>query len=192
MKQSDTIAVIATALSEFQKEVGNVTKDATNPFFKSRYASLENVISTVKPILAKHGLSYSQFPDEEGLTTILMHSSGEYLTASSKLLMKDATPQGQGSAITYLRRYALSAVLGIATEDDDDGEAGTKPSRTVVKTKPSPDEEKRAKIKTLCDDRCLAPLLSKEEYHTYIKDNTGLDMASENFDAIIKKLTELK
>jgi hypothetical protein len=69
---------------------------------------------------------FSQFPDGDGLTTMLMHSSGEWLAATSRMTPKDQTPQGQGSAITYLRRYALSSVLGLATEDDDDGNAASK------------------------------------------------------------------
>jgi ERF superfamily len=126
MQQSTEIKNLADALGKFQKDVENVKKDATNPFFKSKYASLENIIDTVRPPLAKHGLSFSQFPDGAGLTTILMHSSGEWIQATSSMAAKDQTPQGQGSAITYLRRYTLSSVLGLATEDDDDGNAASK------------------------------------------------------------------
>src|SRR4051794_39738370 len=128
MTQSISITELAKALGKFQAEVEHVTKDSTNPFFKSKYASLENVISTVRPHLAKHGLSFAQFPDEDGLTTTLMHSSGNWIAAHAKLVIKDMTPQGHGSAITYLRRYALSAVLGIATEEDDDGNEASKPA----------------------------------------------------------------
>src|SRR5271170_44596 len=142
MQQSTEIKNLAAAFSKFQAEVDNVPKDAINPFFKSKYASLENVIDTVRPHLAKHGLSVSQFPDGDGLTTILMHSSGEWLSAPSKMTPKDATPQGQGSAITYLRRYALSAVLGLATEDDDDGNAASAPAKAPAASKTAP--QKRA------------------------------------------------
>lgn len=128
MNKSESIKELATALSAFQGEVENVSKDGTNPFFKSKYATLENVISTVKPILAKHGLSYAQFPSFEGLATVLMHKSGEWISEDAKITIKDHTPQGQGSAITYMRRYALSSVLGIATEEDDDGNAASKPT----------------------------------------------------------------
>jgi ERF superfamily len=138
MQQSAEIKNLAEALTKFQKDVENVPKDAVNPFFKSKYASLENVIATVRPHLAKHGLSFSQFPDGDGLTTVLMHSSGEWLQATSKMTPKDATPQGQGSAITYLRRYALSAVLGLATEDDDDGNAASAPAKAPAASKTAP------------------------------------------------------
>src|SRR5271169_2681095 len=138
MQQSTEIKNLADALTKFQKDVENVPKDAVNPFFKSKYASLENVIATVRPHMAKHGLSFSQFPDGDGLTTVLMHSSGEWLQATSKMTPKDATPQGQGSAITYLRRYALSAVLGLATEDDDDGNAASAPAKAPAASKAAP------------------------------------------------------
>jgi hypothetical protein len=121
MEKSDSIKEIAKALLAFQSEVENVKKDGNNPYFKSKYATLENILDTIKPTLAKCGLSFSQFPDGDGLTTILMHTSGEFLKANTKMTLRDQTPQGQGSAITYMRRYALSAVLGIATEEDDDG-----------------------------------------------------------------------
>ena len=207
MIKSESIKELATALASFQKEIGNVAKDATNPFFKSKYASLENVISTVKPVLAKHGLSFSQFPDEDGLTTTLMHSSGEYLQASAKLLLKDQTPQGHGSAITYLRRYALSAILGIATEDDDDGNAAapprpaTKPvARTTVPiSKPaavrSIEQQRLAakkKIADLCDLKALNPLGSPEEYAIYVQENTGLTLEPQNYVEIISRLEALQ
>jgi hypothetical protein len=103
MEKSESIKMLASALSAFQAEVENFAKDGTNPFFKSKYATLENVITTVKPTLVKHGLSYAQFPQERGLYTIVMHTSGEFIGAWSALVIKDETPQGQGSAITYLR-----------------------------------------------------------------------------------------
>ena len=128
MEKSESIKEIAKALLAFQEKGENVKKDGNNPYFKSKYATLENILDTIKPTLAKCGLSFSQFPDGEGLTTILMHTSGEFLKANTKMTLRDQTPQGQGSAITYMRRYALSAVLGIATEEDDDGNAASQPA----------------------------------------------------------------
>jgi hypothetical protein len=146
MEKSESVAKLATALVAFQADMENVTKDGTNPFFKSAYATLENIISTAKPHLKKHGLAFAQFPTFEGLTTVLLHTSGEYIAVDAKVVIKDATPQGQGSAITYMRRYALSAALGIATEDDDDGNEASKPSQTrhaapgATKTPPTKSE----------------------------------------------------
>src|SRR5699024_5628712 len=116
------------ALGKFQGEVKNPANTATNPFFKSKYAPLNDVLNTVRPILSKHGLSVLQAPHTEGenvtITTILMHESGEWIESPPlSLKMDKVTAQGAGSAITYARRYALSAVLGISSEDDDDGNA---------------------------------------------------------------------
>src|SRR5215216_5617054 len=132
MQKSEIITKLAAALAAFQGEVENVKKDSTNPFFKSKYASLENVISTVKPLLAKNGLAYSQLPNGENeLSTMLMHSSGEWIGATAKMTPKDSSPQAQGSAMSYMRRYALSALPGLATEDDDDGNEASKPKKQI-------------------------------------------------------------
>jgi hypothetical protein len=135
MEKSESIKELAAALAAFQAEVANVKKDSTNPFFKSKYASLENIIETARPFLAKHGLAFSQLPSGENeLSTTLMHKSGDWLSATAKINPKDTSPQAQGSAITYMRRYALSALLGLATEDDDDGNVGSQPKRAEKKT----------------------------------------------------------
>lgn len=132
---SSSVTELLTALLEFQKEIGAVTKDSDNPFFKHRYASLKAVWDTVRPLLTKHGLIVSQFPDDEGLTTILAHTSGQCISAYAKLAdVKD--PQKQASSITYMRRYALSSVLGLVTEEDDDGNAATKDVNTQATQAP--------------------------------------------------------
>ena len=138
MNKSQSIKELAIALSKFQKEAKPITKSATNPFFKSKYAPLESVIEDTKELREKHGLSVSQFPSGENeLSTILMHTSGEWIEASVKLHSKDNTPQSQGSAITYMRRYAFSSILGLATEDDDDANVaqGFKETKKQVVTK---------------------------------------------------------
>lgn len=198
MNKSQSIKELAIALAGFQSVVGNVTKDATNPFFKSKYASLENIVSHIEPLLAKAGLSYAQFPNEGSLTTILMHSSGEWIEATADLHMKDQTPQGQGSAITYMRRYALSSVLGIATEDDDDGNAATAaPKKPMMKTANPVDAKlaaiaaQKKEIQKLCDAKALAPLLEKADYEKYILDNTGLTLGEDDNTTIIERLKAL-
>jgi hypothetical protein len=126
MNKSESIANLAKSLALFQGEVEAIVKDAKNPFFKSKYVSLNAIIKGIRAPLAKHGLSFAQFPSgDNGLTTILMHSSGEYLedTVNTQPVKND--PQAIGSAITYMRRYALGAVLGLNIEDDDDGNAAS-------------------------------------------------------------------
>lgn len=130
MNKSDSIANLATALCQFQAEISNPKNTANNPFFKSKYAPLNDVLNLVRPILSKHGLSIFQSPSGDGdniiITTMLMHSSGEWIESEPLILKADkATAQGAGSAITYGRRYAVSAILGISSEDDDDGNHAT-------------------------------------------------------------------
>ncbi|UWG96822.1 ERF family protein [Dehalobacter sp. DCM] len=126
MNKSESIKNLAAALSKFQEEIKNPPNSADNPFFKSKYAPLNDVLNLVRPILTKNGLSVLQSPSGDGaniiVTTMLLHSSGEWIETEPLVLKADkTTAQGAGSAITYARRYAISAVLGIASEDDDDG-----------------------------------------------------------------------
>lgn len=134
IKMSESIASLAKAYAQFQQEVVNPSNTAKNPQFKSNYAPLDEVINTAKPVLAKYGLSVLQSTGSEGeaikIVSILMHESGEYIQSDELVLpayqtkgggVKEFNAQGAGSAITYGRRYSLSAILGLASEDDDDG-----------------------------------------------------------------------
>lgn len=120
---------IAKALAIFHKEMKPVEKDAPNPFFKSTYATLGNILNQIEEPLAKAGLTFVQIPmGEDELKTILIETeSGESIEGTMKLMPVKRDPQAQGSAITYGRRYALSAILGISTEEDDDGNAASHP-----------------------------------------------------------------
>lgn len=139
MNRSESIAKLAQALCLFQGEITNPKNIANNPFFKSKYSPLSEVINVTRPVLAKHGLSVLQSPSGDGehitITTLLMHSSGEWIEADPLVLKADkVTAQGAGSAISYGRRYSLSAVLGISSEEDDDGSHETRlkePQRTA-------------------------------------------------------------
>jgi hypothetical protein len=123
---SATIGALAAALAAAQAEMGHASKDAKNPHFKSTYATLASVLDATRPLLARHKIAVSQHLSAEGklarVDTFLLHESGEWISASSTSEARDASPQAIGSAHTYLRRYALSAICGIAS-DDDDGEA---------------------------------------------------------------------
>lgn len=138
MTRSPEIANLAKALVKFQKEVKPVKKEANNPFFNSKYADLSSIIETIKEPLAKQGLAYTQFPiGEFGVTTILMHESGEWIEETFSLRPVDLKPQSVGSAITYARRYALGAILGIATEEDDDGNKASGPVTSAKRNYPT-------------------------------------------------------
>lgn len=125
MKQSESLIDLASALSLAQAEMGGAVKDSNNPFFKSNYADLTSVIKALKEPFANHGLSYVQLPVTSeggkgiGVSTMLMHNSGQWVQSEYLLPMDKITPQGAGSAITYARRYALQAMAGIPTVDDD-------------------------------------------------------------------------
>ncbi len=123
---------LAWALLGVQKEMPAIKPNAKNPHFKNEYVSLDHLLSVVLPILHKHNLVLSQAPaiGEEGrptLTTGILHApSGEVLKAEMPLILDRESSQGQGSAITYARRYMLASMLGISSEKDDDGEAASK------------------------------------------------------------------
>jgi len=123
MNQSESIAKLSAAFAKAQAEMSGAVKDSANPFFKSKYADLESVIKAIKEPFAKYGLSYTQLPytDEKGIgvTTRVMHESGEWLESTFTLPMTKLDPQAAGSAITYARRYALQAMAGIPAVDDD-------------------------------------------------------------------------
>jgi len=124
MDKSDSIAKLAEALCKFQGSMSGIKKDSENPFFKSRYASLGAIIEDTRKPLANNGLSFVQFPTGSyGLETMLMHTSGEWIKSVYVMEPTDKKPQSLGSALTYQRRYALSSILGLQTEDDDGNDA---------------------------------------------------------------------
>lgn len=134
--KSDSIANIAVALVKFNGEVSKIEKDSSNPHFKNKYASLDNIIDEIRPILHKHGLSIMQFPGGDGdkftMTTMLLHESGEWIE-SQPIVMKPVKndPQGIGSCTTYARRYSLSSFLSLNTGEDDDGEGASADRNTA-------------------------------------------------------------
>jgi hypothetical protein len=156
MQQSETIGKLAEALAAAQGEMQPIPRTKENPYFKSKYADLAAVVQATTPILAKHGLAVAQFPGykanavdgaTEVLTTIVMHSSGEWVSDQMPLLMSKRDAQGLGSAVTYARRYAYGAAVGIVTDDDDDGQQASQPPRRQAErpaaaareaTKPAP------------------------------------------------------
>lgn len=131
MLMSEKIDKITEALIAVQSEMGTVTKENENPYFKSKYADLAAVHRLCMPILTKNGLCVSQVcaPSEKGvkIVTLLLHKSGQYLGSELEMIPTKMDPQGIGSAITYARRYALMAIIGLVAEEDDDGNAASTP-----------------------------------------------------------------
>lgn len=138
IEQSPTVNKLFAALVAAQAEMRNPPKDSVNPHFKSKFADLATVLDTVKPVLAKHKLGVVQLPCEvagigPGLSTMLVHESGEFIRGVIALRPVKPDPQGIGSAMTYARRYGLQAVLGITADDDDDGNHASKPQQQSAK-----------------------------------------------------------
>lgn len=124
MKSSPELNELATALSKAQGIIQNPNKDAANPFFKSKYADLADVLNVVRPAFSECGLSVVQMPvnvdGNVGVVTRLMHSSGQWLEDSIDIPLQGKNiAQDAGSTITYLRRYALASVSAVFQEDLD-------------------------------------------------------------------------
>ena len=147
MNKSESIAELAKALNKFQAECSGAKKDADNPFFGSKYANLEAVINCAKSALDNNGLAVSQFPIMDqgycGVETILMHSSGEWISNTLLLACKKQDPQAMGSAITYARRYAYQSVLGIPSEEDDGEKSMTRNQAPIQQQAPAPVQYQR-------------------------------------------------
>ena len=100
-----------------------VEKDGTNPHFRNSFTSLSALLKAATPVLAKHGLSLQQHPTSSKLVSRLSHASGQFVVSEYTLPSHKDDPQGDGSAITYARRYCYQSILGLAGDMDDDGNA---------------------------------------------------------------------
>ena len=123
MNKSENFCELAKSLIKAQAELKGAKRTQINPFYKSRYADLAEIWEAFREPLTRNGLAVCQTIDTEGektyLETILIHESGEWISGRLPLLLTKLDPQGQGSAITYARRYSLAAIIGVAIEDDD-------------------------------------------------------------------------
>lgn len=134
--KSESIKELALALSKAQGQLEHAKKDVKNEFFKSKYADLASVIDAAKKPLSENGLAVVQLVDTDSdgliyLESTLLHSSGEWISGRYPIRPIKTDPQSVGSAITYARRYAFSALTGIAA-DDDDGNAASQTGKPQV------------------------------------------------------------
>ena len=139
MNSSASVKELATALAIVQGQLTFAKKDSKNPFFKSNYADLESVWDACRDLLSANGLAIMQFPGDyvDGnmtLTTVMTHSSGEWVAQNMSLPVSKPDAQGAGSAITYMRRYALAAIVGVVQADDDGNSASEKSEKSVAAT----------------------------------------------------------
>lgn len=181
MKMSESIANISAGLVQFQAEVKNPEKKSINPHFKSKYADLDEVINTIRPALEKCGLAFIQNPIHEdgkvGVYTLLIHKSGEFIQFDPVMIpLHKATPHQVGSALTYAKRYSLSSALGIATEEDTDGNEINNHTNQSIKNKQvnqeTPGERKAKGIKAMYDE-VKRKNLTEDEYKAVLKAETG-------------------
>lgn len=142
MNTEHATAELFAALSTAQGEIENADKNAANPHFKSKYADLAEVLNTIRPVFAKHGLSLTHSTEFDGsrvsVVTLLAHKSGGYITGTASCVPAKTDAQGVGSATTYLRRYSAAGMAGIAQEDDDGNAAAHSKKPTAITTKVTP------------------------------------------------------
>lgn len=157
MNKSETINELATALSKAQGQIKGAAKDASNPFFKSKYADLSSVWEACREQLSSNGLSVIQLPETSDsgiiIETMLCHSSGQWVSSSYTMPVSKLDAQAVGSAITYARRYALAAMVGVAPEDDDGNDAAKNPPEKKTLKNGQP-------LKTACISKDQAILLT--------------------------------
>lgn len=208
-RQSKTIGSFAAALAKAQGDMTGAAKDRENPHFKSRYADLASVWDACRKPLSANGIAVIQRvrTDEDVVVcdTMLIHASGEWMGEELRLPVLQPTPQGIGSVITYARRYSLSAMVGVAPDDDDDGEAAmgrapqsfqrppqqqrpngskTEALKSQLRNGQPPAQTPMEKIQALAKIRGL---LNWSTVTTVVKESTGKTKPSELTDEDIGK-----
>lgn len=150
---SETLGKIATALAKAQAKIEGAKKDAENDFYKSSYADLSSVWDACHGPLSENEIAVVQLPqsgtDAVTIVTMLIHSSGEWIKSTLTMVPKDKGPQAVGSALTYARRYALSAMVGVCPVDDDGEAAMGRGNATGKPPKKDPIEEMRQTVRSL-------------------------------------------
>ena len=138
-------AALFAALSAAQGEIENATKGSVNPHFKSRYADLAEVLNTIRPVFAKHGLGLMQSTAFDGamvtVTTAVIHKEGGFVTSQASCTPAKTDAQGIGGSTTYLRRYSAAAMAAISQEDDDGNAAAHNKPAAKPNTPPPPNSE---------------------------------------------------
>ena len=160
----ENIKNLSKALVQAQSEMSNAKKDATNPFFKSKYADLNAIREAVLPILNSHGISVLQpMTNIEGknfIKTILLHETGESIESFTEIIYSKVNDaQAQGSGITYARRYGLQSFVCVGAEDDD-GNKAVKPAEKWL-TENSPEWEKLVEAVTAGKEITLESIKKK-------------------------------
>ncbi len=186
LRTSPTIGKLAEAMAKAQEEMSPAEKDAVNPHFKNRYASLASSFAALKP-MHKNGIAVFQPPVPHGqdgvcVQTLLVHASGEWLAGELYMPASKKDPQGFGSALSYARRYCLQATTGQATDEatDDDGERATTAKQ---ETKPEPAKSAPAATESVNVQALVDALI-------VAKDTDDLSAASLAVGRVASKMSE--
>ena len=194
MEKSEKIELLVKALSKAQAEFPRIEKDKENPFYHSKYADLSTVLGAVMPTLAKHGLvvcQTSRAGDKPCLVTTLAHESGQFISGEYPLVPVKPEPQALGSAMTYARRYAICAILGVVADDDDDGNA------TVQKEQPKQSYQQPERKAGTITDKQSKMLYAKwkqanipdDNVKSFLREQFGIestrDLLYKDFDVVL-------
>lgn len=191
MRNSEQINELAVALNKAQADFMVAKKDAKNPFFKSKYATLNAVYEAVAEALLKNGLSVIQPIVGDAVETTIIHTSGQFITSSCPIVCaKQNDPQAMGSAITYARRYSLASLLGVMTDEDDDGEKAMARAAPKQSVKEAPKAEKKQE-KEPETPQCLLTLSKFREKMNGIKDGS-IDISKPENQKKIQFVSDLK
>ncbi|MEC5422079.1 ERF family protein [Virgibacillus sp. C22-A2] len=189
MNKSESIVEISKALAKFQEEVKQPLKDADNPFFKSKYVPLENVVEAIAESGPKNGLSFVQWPKNDetgrvGVATLLMHTSGEFIEFDAVFMKADKeTPQGAGALITYLKRYSLSAIYGITSDADDDANSSSGNQASQSKTNGARASDKQLNFVTKLLKEKATNDIPQDRLYNGLKNRMKTDVDMENWTA---------
>lgn len=183
VRRSPSFATLARVLLKAQAEAENPVKNADNLHFRSKYANLVEVRSALLPVLNSAGVVVLQFPCEHesgpALTTLLIHpESGEWIETTIGLHPAKRDPQALGSAITYARRYALMAIVGVAPDDDDDGHAASQPPPQRQQAQQRQQPQGNPKLRAQYAQR-LAQCSSRKDYEEICR-NFNIDVERGN------------
>lgn len=197
---------LAAALVAAQAAMPAVDKDGVNPHFKSKFTTLDSLVAATRPKLNEHGLAINQFPavsdlGQPILITRITHVSGESLEYAMPLMLGEERQnmQALGAAITYARRFAWAAALGISSETDDDGEAARPAEKPKQRPKPKAEEDgdrlisdaQRARLFAIANEVAV----SKEQVADIVRAVTGepstKTIRMSQYDEIVRQLQEL-
>lgn len=191
---SEKIDALSIALAKAQAELPPAPKNADNPYFKSRYADLSSIYEAIRSVLPKHGLSVVQTMAQTTdckcvcVRTTLIHESGQWIAGELSMpIGQPYGPQQVGSAITYARRYSLSAIVGVVSEEDDDANSVQQnfkqPTQKPVQQKPAQKQEQ-------VEQSNQEPQLTKNQITNRLQKEYFIGRHGSNTTAYYKELSD--